>query len=82
MTNIQIKYNLLDAASQKEVSDFVDFLLNKKKKKVENLSSYKKKILKVSAWAEEDIKRIEEAQKHINNWIHSPTQLFSYSTIG
>lgn len=65
MTNIQIKYNLLDAASQKEVSDFVDFLLNKKK--VENLSSYKKKILKVSAWAEEDIKRIEEAQKHINN---------------
>jgi hypothetical protein len=33
MTNIQIKYNLLDAASQKEVSDFVDFLLNKKKKK-------------------------------------------------
>ncbi|WP_437394229.1 hypothetical protein [Olivibacter jilunii] len=41
MTNIQIKYNLLDAASQKEVSDFVDFLLNKKK--VENLSSYKRK---------------------------------------
>ena len=58
MADIQLKYNLLDAASKKEVSDFVDFLLNKKKKKTENISSYKKKILKVSSWTDEDIAEI------------------------
>jgi site-specific recombinase XerD len=68
MADIQLKYNLLDAASKKEVNDFVDFLLNKKKKKTESISSYKKKILKVSLWTDEDIAKIEEAQKHMNNW--------------
>ncbi|MFC6099700.1 hypothetical protein [Olivibacter domesticus] len=68
MSDIQLKYNLLDAASKREVSDFVDFLLNKKKKKTESISSYKKKILKVSSWTDEDIAKIEEAQKHMNNW--------------
>jgi site-specific recombinase XerD len=68
MADIQLKYNLLDAASKKEVNDFVDFLLNKKKKKTESISSYKKKILKVSSWTDEDIAKIEEAQKHMNNW--------------
>jgi hypothetical protein len=51
MTDLALKYNLLDTTAKKEVLDFMDFLLTKatKSKKTIN-TSYKKKILKVSVW--------------------------------
>ncbi len=57
MTDITLKYNLLDNSSKREVLDFMDYLLYKKPKAIKNTTSeYKKKILKVSVWSDKDCK--------------------------
>ena len=52
MKEFIVKYNLLDSFSKKEINDFLNFLLSKKKRKPSNgvKNSYKKKILSVSTW--------------------------------
>ena len=62
-----LKYNLLNPFEKKEVKDFIDFLISKKKssKKTE-LPGYKKKILSVSTWDEQDIDVFEHNKKHFN----------------
>jgi hypothetical protein len=56
MTDLALRYNLLDSASKKEVLDFMEFLLTKETKSKKPVSDdYKKKILKVSVWNESDI---------------------------
>ena len=48
MTDLALKYNLLDNDSKKEVLDFVDFLLTKEtNSKKSPKVAYKKKILEV-----------------------------------
>ncbi|MCF8374447.1 MAG: hypothetical protein K9H64_22690 [Bacteroidales bacterium] len=55
MNEFQIKYELLDARQQKQVRDFVDFLCSKKNSvKPFNMPAYKKRILNVSTWTEEE----------------------------
>ncbi len=69
MKDISVKYSLLNKKSQKEVRDFMDFLLNKQKgKRKTPLSAYKKKILNVSIWSENDLKTFENNQKLFNKW--------------
>jgi len=60
----------LPADLKKEVSDFVEFLLEKYKKgdKKNNISDYKKKILKVSVWKEEDIDEIKNNLNKMTSW--------------
>jgi hypothetical protein len=53
-----LKYDLLDPLQQNEVNDFIDFLLSKKDKKP-SLTEYKKKILAVSTWSDEDLQVFE-----------------------
>lgn len=53
-----LKYNLLDPLQQNEVNDFIEFLLSKKDKKP-SMTEYKKKILAVSTWSEEDLQVFE-----------------------
>ncbi|MFN0036381.1 MAG: hypothetical protein ACKVUS_15050 [Saprospiraceae bacterium] len=33
-----------------------------------DVNAYRKKLLKVSVWSDEDIALIEEARQHLNNW--------------
>lgn len=61
MNELLIKYNSLDAPSQKEVMDFIDFLADKLKRSKKN-SVNRDHLLAISTWPEEDIKAIEEAQ--------------------
>jgi hypothetical protein len=69
MTNLALKYNLLDPSSQKEVLDFMDFLLAKETKlKNPVKTDYKKKILKVSVWNDSDIDLIFQNQQKLNQW--------------
>ena len=69
MTDLVLKFNLLDKDSRKEILDFLDFLLIKKVKDTgRKTSDYKKKILKVSVWSEADINFIVENQKKFDQW--------------
>lgn len=69
MTDIALKYNLLDNAAKKEVLDFVDFLLSKEAKLNRPLKeAYKKKILKVSVWSDSDIEVMAKNQQKLNQW--------------
>jgi hypothetical protein len=63
MTDLVMKYNLLDTSAKKEVLDFMDFLLTKKTGSKRSIASdYKKKILKVSVWNDSDIETFQGKQ--------------------
>jgi len=69
MNNISIKYNLLSSKNKKEVNDFMDFLLNRQlKKNSTSMAGYKKKILSVSTWSENDIQIFNENKNMFNAW--------------
>jgi site-specific recombinase XerC len=66
--DISLKYSLLDGVSQQEVNDFLDFLLAKKKKSSHKLSAkYKKQILAIKTWSEDDLKPITDSKKIFNS---------------
>jgi hypothetical protein len=69
MTDLILKYNLLDPMAKKEVLDFMDFLLTKEiKSKRPIKTEYKKKILKVSVWNDSDIDFMIQNQQKLNQW--------------
>lgn len=65
---------MLPPFEKKEVSDFIDFLFSRSKKNTENenpepeISDYKKGLLSVSVWNDEDLKVFEENNKHFKQW--------------
>lgn len=62
MDNIQLKYNLLDTSSKKEVRNFIDQLIGKMRTGQKKQSSYKARILSVSTWTDSDIKTLYSNQ--------------------
>lgn len=60
MNSILLKYNSLDPDGQKQVRDYIDMLFSKMKKSPKQPSGYKKRILSVSTWSEDDLKAITE----------------------
>lgn len=60
------KFEILPEAAKREVSDFIDFLIQKRKPVKKKIN--KKKLLEVSCWSDEDIQAIEDAGKEINKW--------------
>ena len=61
MNELLVKYNSLDTLLQRQVIEFVDYLISTKNiVKQINLSAYKKKILKVSTWSDDDKKFINK----------------------
>ena len=69
MTDLALKYNLLDTSAKREVLDFMDFLLTKETKSKKPLKTdYKKKILKVSVWSDSDIDLVIQNQQKLNQW--------------
>ena len=69
MNDIALKYRLLDKNGRKEVNDFMDFLLSRRKiNKSKQIKSYKKRILTVSTWTDEDLKVFKKNAESFNNW--------------
>jgi hypothetical protein len=56
MNDLLVKYQALSPAIQREVDDFLDFVLQKHAgKRPFNMKEWKKRIKKVSVWTEDDI---------------------------
>ncbi|MGM9507639.1 hypothetical protein ACS5NO_07925 [Larkinella sp. GY13] len=69
MKDLLGKYTQLSDEHQKEVIDFVNFLLHKQEKTVQfDMDAYRKKILSVSVWSDQDLTPILEAKDQIDNW--------------
>lgn len=67
--DITYKYSLLNKLAKQEVDDYIDFLLQKARKRRKSTnSSYRDKILTVSTWSESDLKVYEENKNLFNNW--------------
>ena len=65
------KFELLDTERQKQLLDFLEFLLfQQKTKHAQEFSyqEYKNHILSISAWSDEDVANIEDAKKAANKW--------------
>ena len=69
MNDLLLKYNALSPDIQKEVNDFLDFMLAKYKGKSGfDMKSWKTKIKNVSTWTEEDVKAFEDNRQQFNRW--------------
>ena len=69
MSELFLKVQSLDKEAQQEVADFVDFLIEKRGRvKKQDPVLYRQRLMAVSVWSDEDIKPIEEARQHFNNW--------------
>ncbi|MFC5409962.1 DUF2281 domain-containing protein [Larkinella bovis] len=69
MKDLLEKYTQLSDDHQKEVIDFINFLLNKQvKASVFDLQAYQQEIQAVSVWSEDDLAPILEAKQNINSW--------------
>ncbi len=66
------KFENLPDNAKKEVYDFIEFMTEKtkrKKKKPDKKKIDRKKILLgMSYWDDEDIKNLQEARRHMNQW--------------
>ena len=69
MTDLILKYSLLDPNGKKEVLNFMDFLLTKEIKSKRPIKTvYKKKILKVSVWNNTDFDFMIQNQQKLDKW--------------
>ena len=69
MNDLLLKYNTLSPGLQKEVNDFLEFMLQKQERKRGfDMEKWKAKIKNISTWSEEDIKIFEENRQHFNQW--------------
>lgn len=65
------KFELLDAEGQKQLLDFLDFLLLKQKEKHSldfNYETYRNQILSIGNWTDQDIEQIEKTRAGFNQW--------------
>ena len=69
MNKLIVKYESLDTRLQKQVVYFIDYLISIKNTITpKNMSEYKKKIINVSTWSDEDVNNINENTKIFNKW--------------
>lgn len=64
MSELELKFNSLNFNEQRIILDMINLLILKKTPS--KLSEYKKKILQISSWSEEDIQVFKENK--ITNW--------------
>ena len=55
------RYEILPERSKREVSNFIDFMMQKRRPRKKKID--KKKLLAISYWDDEDIEAIEDAGK-------------------
>jgi hypothetical protein len=69
MDGTELKYDLLDNLEKREVQDFIDFLLSKRKKfQTERSETYKTKIQSVSVWNDTDFRFFAENNQLFSQW--------------
>lgn len=69
MNEVLVKYEALDTFMQKRALEFLDYLLwTKDTVETVNMSEYKKRILNISTWSEDNIKIFDENAKRFNQW--------------
>lgn len=71
MGELLSKFELLDADAKQQLLDYLDFLVSEKEKKKAkkfDYEAYRKKILKVSVWSDEDVAVFDEVRKGFKNW--------------
>ncbi len=72
MAELLLKYELLDPLGKQQLLEYLNLLLSTKAIKKQgpkfDVSAYRKNLLKISVWSDEDIALIEEARQHLNNW--------------
>lgn len=72
MQDLVLKFSLLDHFQQRQLLDFLDFLLqNKKKEKPEfdfDWDVYKQDMLSMPTWTKTELGLFEESKKQINEW--------------
>ncbi len=67
MEELILKYNLLDSFGQQELMDFLEFLVQKKQNQAStSASNYKKQLLQVSTWTDEDLAEIQSKSSKFN----------------
>ena len=52
------KYKSLSPEDQQQANDFINFLVAKKKRSKFDMKNWKKKIMSISVWTSEDVKKI------------------------
>jgi hypothetical protein len=62
-----VQIQKLNTAQRREVADFVDFLLVRRRQATRE-KSRRAMLAKVSVWSSDDIKPIEETMAEVNNW--------------
>lgn len=69
MKDLLEKYGQLSDNHQKEVIDFINFLLDKQEKPHPfDMQSYQQEIQSVSVWSDKDLAPILEAKDRMDNW--------------
>ncbi|AYQ32665.1 hypothetical protein [Runella sp. SP2] len=67
MEELILKYKLLDTFGQQELMDFLEFLVQKKQKKMSvDASTYKQQLLQVSTWSEDDLAELQAYPNKFN----------------
>jgi hypothetical protein len=66
MTDLIIKYNLLDENARQQLNDFLDFLLMKAKKAPVDQSEYTQRIQTISQWTEDDVAYLKDIKDNYN----------------
>jgi hypothetical protein len=66
-TALSIKMQAMSPAQQREVYDFADFLVSRKKRERKQ-TKQKAHLLSVSVWSEDDIQAIANATVEVNKW--------------
>lgn len=69
MDNISIKYKILNQKDRRKLNAFLDYLLSKQDSVQQtSTAEYKKRILKIPVWSEDDLRGFKINQEAFNNW--------------
>jgi hypothetical protein len=62
-----VQMQKLNTSQRKEVADFIEFLSMRRRQSTKE-KSRKDRLAKISVWASNDVKPIEEAMAEVNSW--------------
>ncbi len=66
-TALSVKMQRMTPAQQREVIDFAEFIISRKKRTLVG-STRKERLLNVSVWSDSDIEAIDRAATEVNKW--------------
>lgn len=66
-TALSVKMQAMTPAQQRELYDFADFLVSRRKKAAK-ITKRREHLLAISVWSEDDIKSVEAAALEVNKW--------------